>query len=130
MKRLITSSLAFLVIILGLNCTNQINKEILDSKSILIKEIIAESEKTMINGNEKIVVMLSDFCEQQDCKEYFKGYEDSILLYNREDIFMRGLDKYTVIENINSNNTSATIKKGRFSKYGKKKEPIIIKINI
>lgn len=130
MKSLITSSLALLIIILGFNCTNQNNKEILDSKSILIKEIIAESEKTIINGSEKVVVMLSGFCEQQDCKEYFKGYEDSVLLCDREDVFMRGLSKHIVIENINSNNTSATIKKGRFLKYGKKKEPVIIKIKI
>lgn len=80
-------------------CENQAAGQI-NAKDALIKKLLSsdEAKSSLING--KIVVLQTKYCETANCEAYFQDYVDQIQVYSKEDLFMRGISNYLVIEDI------------------------------
>ena len=103
------------------SCTNQNN--VTTEKKALIEKLIVEAAKTSIKGTDKVVILKTEYCLQNDCDAYFKEYEDKIILYTKEELFMRGLSTYNAIMNID-NRSIKIIKRNK--QGGKRSEEILL----
>lgn len=108
MKKTILWSALFVLSMLCFRCTQDVN-ESLDTKATIVQRIYEQSDKISINGSEKAIIALDDYCQAIDCETYFQGYEDKFILYPKIDLFMRNIGNYTQIESMT--NSNATIYK-------------------
>ena len=128
MKKLTLILSFFIFTFLFNNCTNQ-KDEALDAKNRLIEKIIEAGRTNQKNG--KIVISSNTgYCKEIDCMEYFKGYENEVVLYDHEFIFMRGLRLDIKIINIDKDNKEAIIETGKLPNKGQKTNWTSVKINI
>lgn len=98
MKNSVAYFLLFCVIsLLACNSSNS-NEE--HTKRTLIEKLISHSEVVPTKVNGKVIILQSDYCKEVDCEAYFKEYKDQIKIYSREDLFMRGINNYFEIGNI------------------------------
>ncbi len=98
--------ISFFVISCGNQKTTTINL-----KDLLIEKILSESDKVFIEKSEKTIIYKSQYCEEIDCEKYFQDYKNEVLIYPKEDLFMRGISNYLEIYNIDEENGKAKFRK-------------------
>lgn len=115
MKSLFKVILTFFVLTFLFNCASNKLHQI---PGQLIENFINNKEVAEYQVAGKIPILKSDYCEEVNCQEIFKGYEKSTVFYTKEELFMRGISKFVEIENINkkTNQINAAIKNGANSK--------------
>ena len=69
------------------------------------------------NKEEQIIIFLNSYCEEMDCETYFQNYGNQVLLYAKEDLFMRGINKFVRIQEINEK--TKTVKLGLVKDWNK-----------
>lgn len=71
-------------------------------KTALIQEFLNHPALQYAKNKEgKLIIQLSTpYCETNDCTAYFQEYDHAILFYKKSDIFMRNLQKYVEIVEI------------------------------
>lgn len=76
---------------------------------LIDKMMVSEAVSNIKNENLGVVVMKIGYCDQIDCEKFFKEYSGQVTIYDREDVFMRMLLKYVVIERIEIKNGEGRI---------------------
>lgn len=82
--------------ILFVACESQ--KDELTSEKLVEKMMNSVIDLGPAIYNDKIIVLKTAFCEENDCIEYFQNFNEEIQVFSKEELFMRGLGSYIVIE--------------------------------
>lgn len=104
--------LLLLIAIFVISCGNQKTSTI-NLKDLLIEKILSESDKVLIEKSKKTIIYKSRYCEEIDCEKYFQDYKNEVLIYPKEDLFMRGISNYLEIYKIDEENGKAKFQKVR-----------------
>jgi len=103
-----------LFFLLGLFFHNCNNSTSVDSslKEKLVEWFISSKDLDFTKNKEgRLVVLKDDYCKEENCEQYFKAYSTAFTFYSREDIFMRAIKNYIVIQDINEQRGEIKIKK-------------------
>ena len=106
----------FLCFISLIACNRQYTSQS-EIQNILIEKLINHKEIKSSKGRSKIMILNSDYCKEIDCNSYFQEYQDEIVVYTREDMFMRGIKSIWEIENIDHEKRVMVIKRRVGQKY-------------
>ena len=98
-------------------CTSDITEEESIKVRLIEKLMATEEVQNLPTINNKPVVFKSKYCESNDCRPYFKHAKQPILIFSKEDLFMRDFKSYIEINEILIGNDlsqlKATIKNGK-----------------
>ncbi|GEM_PF-2719235 len=98
--------------LLFISCSPQSNtNETL--KAALIQEFLNNPALQYAKNKEgKLIIYINTpYCETNDCPAYFQEYDHAILFYNKSAIFMRNLQKYVEIIEIDEQNHAIQVQK-------------------
>lgn len=84
-----------------LNCSNSDQSQNAIKDALIKKMLQNTSLDQLKNQQGRLIILKNKYCENLDCENYFKGYEDEVLFYGKEDLFMRGMRNYVEITDIN-----------------------------
>ena len=109
-------TLLTLLVFQFISCVNETENKI-EFKDTLVTELIRKSELNSSKVNGKIIILKTGFCEETDCKQYFEAYQKQIQIYSREDAFMRRIDNYVQILDIDEENRQVILNQRLGKKY-------------
>ena len=84
----------------------------------MVDNFINNTEIVKYKTDGKILILKTEYCDKVNCEAFFKGYEQHISFYTKEELFMRGIRKFIEIESINekTNQMKVMLKNGVDSK--------------
>ena len=101
MKNIAILSLLYLTSTL-LSCNSTSTNPINTKEELLDKFMFTLHHQDVQKINSKIVILNTEFCETFECEAYFSSLENRIQFYSKNEAFMRGLKKFIVIDNIDT----------------------------
>ena len=75
----------------------------------LAQRIVQEGKVIEINSSQKVIMLASEYCMIRDCEGFFKDVEPSVQWMSKEDLFMRGINNYLEVIELDQDHSKAKV---------------------